>query len=103
MKKFEFVQPEFLFCENPIKDGSANDGRIWIYHLKSLSLVEFVQVDAFNDFQFTGFQDRFEYFEENWFGVFVQNNCEITGNDATKVLRDAWDYLERYFFWDDRI
>ena len=38
MKKFDFIKPEFLMCEIPIKDGSQHDDRLWIYHLKSLSL-----------------------------------------------------------------
>lgn len=101
MKKFEFNQPEFLFCEIVKKDDSQNDGRIWIYHRKSLSLIEFVNVDDFKDFQFEGKQDRFEYQDENWFGVFVQNNCEETDNDADEVLKKAWKYLEDYFIWED--
>jgi hypothetical protein len=58
MGKLEFEKPEFLFCEIPIKDGSDDDDRLWIYHLDSLSLIEFINVDDFTDFQFTGKQDR---------------------------------------------
>lgn len=101
MKKFEFTKPEFLFCEIPVKDDSQNDDRIWIYHLDSLSLIEFIFVDDFADFQFTGKQDRFEYLGENWFGVFVQNNCEVTEQDADQVLKKAWQFLEDYFVWED--
>ena len=101
MGKFEFVKPEFLFCEIPIKDGSDHDDRIWIYHLESLSLIEFINVDDFKDFQFTGKQDRFEYLDENWFGVFVQNNCENTEYNQDKVLKAAWEYLKEYFVWED--
>ena len=102
MKKFEHTQPDFLFCEIVIKDNSRNDDRIWIYHRLSLSLIEFVNVDNFKDFQFTGTQERFEYLEENWFGVFVQNNCEATDNDQYKVLKAAWEYLKAYFIWEDK-
>jgi len=101
MKKFEFIQPDFLFCEIVIKDDSPNDHRIWIYHRKSLSLIEFINVDDFNNFQFSGKRDRFEYLDENWFGVFVQNNCEATDHDANVVLKRAWQYLEEYFVWED--
>lgn len=101
MKKFEFTQPDFLFCEIAIKDDSQNDDRIWIYHRKSLSLIEFINVDDFKDFQFAGKQDRFEYLDENWFGVFVQNNCEATEYNEDKVLKAAWKYLEDYFVWED--
>ena len=92
MKKFEFTQPDFLFCEIVIKDGSQNDDRIWIYHRPSLSLIEFINVDDFKDF---------EYLDENWFGVFVQNNCEATEYNQDKVLKAAWKYLEEYFVWED--
>ena len=101
MKKIDFIKPEFLMCEIPIKDGSENDDRLWIYHLDSLSLIEFIYVDDFKDFQFTGKQERFEYLDENWFGVFVQNNCEATKQDADQVLKKAWKYLEEYFDWEE--
>lgn len=101
MGRFEFTKPEFLFCEIPIKDDSDHDDRIWIYHLDSLSLIEFINVDEFKDFQFTGKQDRFEYLNENWFGVYVQNNCESTDQNADQVLKNAWKYLEKYFDWEE--
>ena len=101
MKNFEVTQPDFLFCEIGIKDDTQNDDRIWIYHRPSLSLIEFINVDDFKDFQFTGKQDRFEYLDENWFGVFVQNNCEATEYNQDKVLKAAWKYLEDYFVWED--
>jgi hypothetical protein len=101
MGKLEFEKPEFLFCEIPIKDGSDEDDRLWIYHLESLSLIEFINVDDFTDFQFTGKQDRFEYLDENWFGVYVQNNCESTNQNADQVLKKAWKFLEEYFDWEE--
>ena len=101
MEKIEFTKPEFLLCEIPIKDGRKDDERIWVYHLGSLSLIEFISVDSFEDFMFTGKQERFEYFDENWFGVYVQNNCEITENDPDEVLQKAWKFLEDYFDWED--
>ena len=102
MGKFKFTKPEFLMCEIPIKDGSQHDDRIWIYHTASLSLIEFIYVDDFADFSFIGKQDRFEYQDENWFGVFVQNNCETTEQNADEVLKKAWKYLEEYFIWEDQ-
>lgn len=101
MSKFNYTQPEFFFCEIPIKDGTQNDDRIWVYHRLSLSLIEFINVDHFSDFQFKGIQDRFEYLDENWFGVFVQNNCEVTDFNPNQVLKKAWRYLENYFMWED--
>jgi len=105
MPKFNFNQPEFLFCEIAIKNGSPNDNRIWIYHRLSLSLIEFVNVDDFKDFQFKGIQQLFQYETlediENWVGVFVQNNCDATDNVPTQVLQSAWNYLKDYFIWED--
>jgi hypothetical protein len=101
MKKFDFTQPEFLFCEIAIKDDSQNDQRIWIYHRLSLSLIEFVSVNHFKDFQISGVQERFEYNDENWFGVYVQNNSEATDFDQQKVLKNAWQYLLDYLAWED--
>lgn len=92
MEKFNYTTPDFLFCELPIKDNSQNDNRIWIYSTKSLSLIEFINVDEFIDFQFTGKQDRFEYenidgFIENYFAVFTQNNCEFTDKNPDEILK----------------
>ena len=106
MKKFEYAQPDFLFCEIGIKQKNENDNRIWIYHRKSLSLIEFVCANGVDDFQFKGIQERFEYqnidgIMENWFGVFVQNNCEQTEYNQQKVLKAAWLYLKNYFDWQD--
>ncbi|WP_395076807.1 hypothetical protein [Flavobacterium sp.] len=101
MKKFEYIQPEFFFCEIAIKNNSENDNRIWIYHRLSLSLIEFINVEVFDEFKFRGVQDRFEYLNENWFGVFVQDNCEITGNDSNIILKESWDYLEKFLKWED--
>ena len=42
-----------------------------------------------------------EYGEENWFGVYVQNNCGITDHNANQVLKKAWEYLEDYFNWEE--
>ncbi|WP_157492209.1 hypothetical protein [Flavobacterium fryxellicola] len=49
----------------------------------------------------TGKQDRFEYLDENWFGVFVQNSCEVTKQNPDQVLKKAWKYLEKYFGWEE--
>lgn len=109
MAKNNYITPEFLFCELPIKDGSFNDERIWVYHTQSLSLIEFINVDTFTDFQFNGIQDRFEYESiigfneiENFFAVFVQNNCEATGNNPNDILKKAWLFFESYLRWEDQ-
>lgn len=108
MAKNDYITPEFLFCELPVKNGSFNDERIWIYHTKSLSLIEFINVDNFDDFQFKGLQDRFEYESiiddeiENFFGVFVQNNCEYTNHKPSDVLKNAWLFYQTYLRWEDQ-
>ncbi len=106
MQKIEFTQPEFLFCEIPIKDDSIHDHRIWVYHRLSLSLIEFVNVDDFKDFDFKNVAERFEFenctgFVENYFAIFIQNNCEATDQNEKKVLKNAWNYLKNYFEWED--
>lgn len=106
MPKFNFKTPEFLMCEIPVKDNSPNDDRLWVYHTKSLSLIEFVCVSDFPDFQFKGKMERFEYFNgddtEDWFGVFVQNNCNGFELDDNDVLKQSWLYLKAYLEWEDK-
>lgn len=107
MEKLDFIQPEFLLCEIPIKNDTFNDNRLWVYHRLSLSLIEFVNVDDFTDFQFKNVADRFEYensegFMENYFAVFVQNNCDATDQNEKEVLKNSWEFLKNYFIWEDR-
>ena len=106
MKK-EYTQPEYLLCEVPIKDGGINDERIWIYHLPTLSLIEFICLNELDDFSFQGVQKDFIYQgndtidPEAWKGVFVQNNCEVAGKSEDTVIVGAWEYLESYLKWED--
>jgi hypothetical protein len=107
MEKFNFTKPDFLFCEIPVKDGSMHDDRVWVYCTKALSLIEFVNVDTFKDFEFNAFQKRYEYDSsdgilENYFGVFVQNNCEFTEKRPDKVMDDAWQFYKDYLQWEDK-
>lgn len=107
MEKLNFTQPEFLLCEIPIKNDTFNDNRLWVYHRLSLSLIEFVNVEQFKDFQFTNAADRFEFendtgFTENYFAVFVQNNCKATNQNEKQVVKNAWQFLKDYFIWEDK-
>ena len=107
MEKIEFTQPDFFFCEIPIKNGSYNDNRIWIYHRLSLSLIEFINLDDFSDFKFNGMQKIFQYEIdeneiENYLGIYVQNNCKISNQDENVILNDAWAFLLEYFKWEDQ-
>ena len=101
MKKFEFTRPEFLFCEIPIKDNSLHDHRTWIYHLKSSSLIEFIEISNLHDFKFNAYCDYFEYNNETFFGVFTQNNCQIVGANESVVLKNAWLFYKNYLQWED--
>lgn len=98
----EFVQPDFFLCEIPIKDGSFNDHRLWVYHRPSLSLIEFIEVSKFKNFEFEGKQELFLYQDEEWFGVFVQNNCNALDQNPDDVLKNAWVFLSQYLAWEDR-
>jgi hypothetical protein len=51
-------------------------------------LIEFINVDDFVDFEFVGKQDRFEYLDENWFGIYVKQlrNCR---QNADQVLKKS--------------
>lgn len=107
MSLIEYTQPEFLLCELPIKDGSFNDDRLWIYHRLSLSLIEFVCLNDIQNENFEGLNKDFIYFgndevdPEAWKGVFVQNNTELFELDAIEVMDKAWKFLEDYLKWED--
>jgi hypothetical protein len=51
--------------------------------------IEFIYVDDFADFQFTGKQDRFDYLGESGL-VFVRIIAEVTEQDSDQVLKKAW-------------
>ncbi|GHE34987.1 hypothetical protein [Sphingobacterium griseoflavum] len=104
MEKFNYTQPEYLFCDIAVKDGSYNDNRMWVYHRPSLSLIEFVCLNDVDSLEFTGYSKDYVYLDdepEAWKGVFVQNNCEVTSNDPIVVIDRAWAYLENYLKWED--
>lgn len=97
----DYTTPEFLFCELPIKNGSFHDHRIWVYHPGSLSLIEFVALDDLEIHSFKGPQKKFTFFEENYLGVFVENNCPATDQDENELLQKAWEFIRDYFAWED--
>ncbi|WP_286856646.1 MULTISPECIES: hypothetical protein [Sphingobacterium] len=108
MNSFEFKQPEFLLCEIGIKDSTLlgdhilNDERIWVYHLKSQSLVEFVFMNELGTYNFNEKHKEFTYFQYRYIVFFVKNNCNITKQSEDVVLDLAWDYLESFFIWEDK-
>lgn len=101
MNLFEYTQPEYLFCEIPIKDGGPNDHRVWVYCRMALSLIEFVDVTDVIDHNFD-MTYTFDYGVERYLGVFVQNNCSITNKSPDIVMSEAWAFLKSYFEYEDR-
>ncbi len=102
-----YTKPKFLLAEIPIKNNTFQDHRNWVYCVDALSLIEFIYVDDLQDFQFTGYQERFEYENEidgeleNFWAVFVQNNCEAAGQNQATVMQEAWQFYKEYLQWED--
>lgn len=107
MSLAEFTQPEFFLAEIPIKDGSFNDDRIWVYHRLSLSLIEFVCLNNIENEDFQGYNKDFIYMgnedvdPEAWKGIFVQDNTAAVDQDRDDVINRAWEYLSNYLKWED--
>jgi hypothetical protein len=84
-----------------IKDGSQQDDGFG-FIIQWLSLIEFIYVDDFADFQFTENKIGFDYLgEKRWFGV-LSDNCEITEQRSDQVLKKSLKYLEEYFDWEEQ-
>lgn len=97
----DYQQPDFLLCEIPVKDKSFNDDRLWVYSRLSLSLIEFICLNDIEVSNFQNTQKKFTFFDEQWIGVFVQNNCEPTDNDPNEILNQAWEFFRDYLAWED--
>lgn len=106
MEHIEFTTPDFLFCEIPIKDGSFNDQRTWVYHTKSLSLIEIIYTNNLITSSIktdgTGKYINSDNLEENYILAFVQDNTEVTNNNRTEVLKNAWIFFKNYLKWQDK-
>lgn len=104
--KIEYLKPEYLICDTPIKDKSFNDHREWIYCTKALSLIEFIAIDGVDDFgveSFTYFNYTNIYGQvESYLGVYVQNNCEYTDNDENQIMQEAWEVYTQFLTNLDR-
>ncbi|SDE79516.1 hypothetical protein [Riemerella columbipharyngis] len=106
MEIIDFKTPEFILAEIPIKDGSFNDKRLWVYCPSALSLMEFV---CGNDFEAVpiNFFTKKEYINtdgvaEEWGIAFTQNNCEATEVDEQALVERAWKFFKSYLEWEDR-
>lgn len=113
----ELKNPDYLFCELPIKDGSINDYRQFIYCPKYLSLIEiFSEEDIIVVFDNEQFQKKYFYQDETFLLVFAQNNIKMVnestneieilkGNVSIKteleILDEAWEFYISYIQWED--
>lgn len=99
MNLVEYIQPDYLLCELPIKTGGMDDNRLWVYCRRALSLIEFVDVTNVLETNIEG--TRFYYGSECYLAAWVQNNCAATDHDSDTVMRAAWDFLKNYIAWED--
>lgn len=98
--KNNYTTPKFLLAETPIKDGTFNDDRIWIYCPFALSLIEFVCLDDFADYNFKN-NDYFIYTnvdgdDEHWAPNWTQNNCELCEVDENEVMANAIEFFKKH-------
>ncbi len=100
MDIIDFSKPKFLLCELPIKDGSYNDNRLWVYAVNNLSLIECINVDSVKHLSLDVEHKYYAYNDERWVLAFVQNNAEITDTKAEEVLDGAWAFLKEYLEWE---
>jgi len=110
LEKIDFYTPEFLLCEIPVKKGNFHDNRVWVYAVNAASLIEFICIDdRVKDFGFTVDLERVERFEyinlngivEDYFGVFTQDNCELSKKNSKEVMQAAWNFYKEYLNWEN--
>ena len=104
-KVLDFDLPEFLLAEKPIKDGTMDDHRVFVYHTKTLSLIEAIPLDEYPDFEktTTALSMAFDYGHEKFLMVFHQNNVEATSElDPSNVLSRAFRFYASYLEWEDK-
>jgi hypothetical protein len=107
METNELMIPEFILADIPVKDGSSQDGRIFVYCTKAMSLVEAIaEFDSDVRFSPDIVQNRYLFANidgvEVWFSVgIVQNNCDLAKMDPYQVLDASWDYFCNYLKWQD--
>lgn len=101
MKIKDFTKPNFLLCELPIKNGSSDDDRLWIYCVDNLSLIEAISLEDVEYLSLEVENKHYKHNDERWALAFVQNNAEATGSEPEAVLDDAWVFLKEYLEWED--
>lgn len=100
--------PDYLLCENPIKDGSFEGLRSFIYVPSKLSLIEIFSIDdgrpilqsdaIFKEYTYVNSTRR----SENHILVFVQNNCHYMEANPYNLLEDVWLWYVKYLEWEDK-
>ena len=95
--------PRFLFCEQPIKTGTFQDQRMWIYCPPALSLIEAIPEDEITvAINRDLIQKRYRYNDESYLLVFTQNNADYAEINPADLMDEAWQWLCKYFAWEDQ-
>lgn len=105
----EIKIPKFLLAEEPTK---PNDRDIFIYSPHYLSLVLIIPEDEktvlLNDETRNKPRKTFQYEDESFEFVIIQNNVIHTGGVLSseiteeEFLNQAWKFWEDYLIWEDR-
>ena len=109
MKVAEFQQPRFIVIETGLVDYhyeneyhysksnsfsfDAGEERIWVYHLESESLIEFVYMNERSPLYFATRNKTFSSEEDIYTGYFVKNSARRLGFDEDLILESAWAFL----------
>ena len=113
----KLTNPPFLFCELPVKDGSIQDERAFIYCTNYISLIEVWPLElgpaAWPKEQF---QKNYKYFDEDFILVFTQNNVDLVNEQISDIavlqgkasrktqeqlMDEAWQFYREYLEWVD--
>ncbi|WP_394749466.1 hypothetical protein [Spongiimicrobium salis] len=101
-KIYEFQLPEFLLGENPIKDGSTTDQRLFIIH-KGITMIEVISHEIFPIHLIKDVQRKKEYtfFEESFTLAYHTDNSSYHGIESESLLDMAWEWFRQYLIWED--
>jgi len=104
-KVVDLALPDFLFCEQPIKDGSFSAMRNFILHTKSKSLIEvFDDVThvelGLND---TVARQKFYYNNPDGIREYYTLAVHYTSIEfGIGLLEQAWKFYKEYIIWEDQ-
>lgn len=104
----ELTMPHFLIAENPTEDKNRF---VYIYSPVYLSFILIVDENSttllLNEEMRKKPKKTFNYQDESFELVILQNNIEMTGGQlAPKISTDefldlAWKFWENYLIWED--